>query len=101
VASGGSRLRIRWDRVGRIGLLVVLAVVVGLYIQHALSYLSTRAQADEELAAVRRLAKQNLQLERRLQSLNEASTIAADARSLGMVMPGERPYTITGLPGFR
>ena len=42
---GSPRLRIRWDRAGRVGLLVVLAVVVGLYAQHTLSYFSTRSQA--------------------------------------------------------
>jgi len=75
----------------------VLTVVVGLYVQHALSYLSSRAQADEQLAAQRRLASQNLQLEREQQSLNNPSTIVAQARALGMVAQGERAYAITGL----
>ena len=76
----------------------MLAVVVGLYVQHALSYLSTRVQADEQLAAVQRLARENSQLERQQQSLNDPNTIVADARAFGMVLPGERPYAITGLP---
>jgi len=92
------RLRIRWDRVGRVGLLIVLAVVVGLYVQHALSYFAIRAQADEKLAAVQRMTKVNLALERERQSLTQRSTIAAGARSLGMVMVGEQAYMITGLP---
>ena len=75
----------------------MLTVVVGLYIQHALSYFSERAQADEQLAAVRRLARENAQLERQQQSLNSPTTIVAEARALGMVAPGERAYAITGL----
>ncbi len=75
----------------------MIAVVVGLYVQHALSYLSTRAQADNQLAVERRLARQDLQLERQQQSLNSSSTIIAQARALGMVASGERSYAITGL----
>ena len=33
--------RVRWDRMGRWALLAVLAVVLALYVQPALSYLST------------------------------------------------------------
>jgi cell division protein FtsB len=76
----------------------VLAVVVGLYVQHALAYLSTREQADQQLSIVGSLKRQNAQLEAQQQSLMEPATIERDARILGMVLPGERPYVITGLP---
>jgi cell division protein FtsB len=88
--------RVRWDRIGRITLLVVLAVVVGLYVQHALAYLSTRAQADEQSAIVDKLERQNAALLEQQQSLNQPATIQADARALGMVAPGERPYALIG-----
>jgi cell division protein FtsB len=89
---------VRWDRLGRVSLLVVLTVVVGLYIQHALSYLSTRAQTNQQLSIVQRLSRENAQLEQQQKSLNDPATIQRDARALGMVMAGERPYVITGLP---
>ena len=91
--------RIRWDKVGRVTLLVVLAVVMGLYVDQGLSLLSVKSQADQQRAIVERLAKQNRQLERQQQALNNPATIQADARELGMVLPGERPYVVTGLPG--
>ena len=91
--------RIRWDKVGRVTLLVVLAVVMGLYVGQGLSLLSVKSQADQQRAIVERLAKQNRQLERQQQALNNPATIQADARELGMVLPGERPYVVTGLPG--
>jgi hypothetical protein len=47
-------LRVRWDRAGRVGLLVVLTVVVGLYVQHTLAYLSTKSQADRQQTIVDR-----------------------------------------------
>jgi cell division protein FtsB len=97
VPSKGPKVRIRWERVGRVGLLVVLAVVIGLYAQHTLSYLSTRSQADHQRAIAQRLARENAQLVKEQDSLNNQATIVRDARALGMVRPGERPYVITGL----
>jgi cell division protein FtsB len=98
VVSRPPRLRVRWERVGRIGLLVVLAVVVALYVEHTLSYLSTRAQSDQQQAIVQSLTRQNAQLRAQQKSLNNPATIIRDARGLGMVRPGERPYVIIGSP---
>jgi len=97
-ALRGPKVHVRWDRVGRVGLLVVLAVVIGLYAQHTLSYFSTRSQADQQQAIAQNLARQNAQLVKEEQSLNDPATIVHDARALGMVRPGERAYVITGLP---
>jgi len=90
-------VRVRWDRLGRVGLLVVLTVVVGLYVQHTLSYLSTHSQAEQQLALVQRLTRENAALMREQKSLADPVTIEHDARALGMVRPGERPYVITDL----
>jgi cell division protein FtsB len=90
--------RVRWDRVGRIGLLVVLVVVAGVYVQDALSYFSTRSQAEQQGAIVKHLVRANAELLRQQKSLNDPATIVRDARALGMVRTGERPYVITGLP---
>jgi cell division protein FtsB len=92
-------MRIRWDRVGRIGLLVVLAVVAGVYIQDALSYLSTRSQAEQQQAIVHRLTRENAQLVREQKSLSNPATIVQYARQLGMVKAGERSYAILGMHG--
>lgn len=77
---------------------MVLAVVAGLYIQQGLAYLSVRSQANQQKAIVQRLIRQNAQLRRQQKSLNNPATIMSDARELGMVAPGERPYVVTGLP---
>lgn len=79
-------------------LIAVLAVVAGLYVQQGLRYLSARSQADQQTAIATRLAHQNAQLARQAKSLNNPATIQQDARALGMVRPGERPYVLTGLP---
>jgi cell division protein FtsB len=89
--------RIRWDRIGRIGLLVVLIVVAGLYVQQALAYLSVRGQAHQQQSLVRNLQRQNSALTRQQSSLRNPATVQREARRLGMVRLGERPYVVTGL----
>jgi cell division protein FtsB len=90
--------RVRWDRVGRVGLLVVLAVVAGLYVQQALAYLSVRGQSQQQRAIVRQLERQNAALAAAERSLRNPATVQREARALGMVRLGEHPYVITGLP---
>jgi cell division protein FtsB len=90
---------VRWEKVGRVVLLVVLVVVVGLYVQQGLAYLSVRSQASQQQAIVHSLSRQNAKLIQQQASLNSSATIQRDARALGMVLPGERPYAVTGLPG--
>jgi cell division protein FtsB len=83
--------RIRWDRVGRVALLCVLVVVVGLYIGPARSYWSARGEAKEKREQVQRL-------EARRKALTTPATLEAEARKLGYVMPGEKAYVIEDLP---
>ena len=90
--------KVRWDRVGRVGLLVVFAVVGLLYARQAISYLSVRSQAHQQNAIVKSLTRENAQLRRQATSLENPATIVKDARALGMVKPGERPYVVSGLP---
>jgi cell division protein FtsB len=76
----------------------VLAVVAGLYVQHAIEYLTTRSQAAHQQANVQRLARANAQLRAQQRALNDPVTIKRDARALGMVQSGERPYAVIGQP---
>lgn len=93
------RERIRWDRIGRVSLLVVLCVVGVLYVQQGLAYFSARRQAGQQAAVVKQLQGQNASLRAQQSSLNDPATILRDARALGMVRVGEHPYEVTGLPG--
>src|SRR5205823_3473662 len=90
--------RVRWDRIGRTALLIVLAVVAGLYIQHTIDYFITRSNADAQHAIVRDLARQNASLRAQARALQQPNTIKRYARTLGMVKTGERPYVVIGLP---
>jgi cell division protein FtsB len=63
------------------------------------TYLTQHAQVEQELATQAQLQAQEQQLEQRKQQLSDPAQIQAEARSrLGMVMPGETPYTVQ-LPG--
>ena len=99
VAARGLRGRVRWDRVGRVSLLIVLGVVAGLYVQQALAYLAVRSQANHQRAIVQQLSRSNASLRAQQRSLNATATILREARALGMVGVGEHPYEVTGLPG--
>jgi hypothetical protein len=77
-------------------LLIVLAVVVGLYVKQAVAYFSVRSQADQQMATTLRLARQNRKLVQEQQLLGDPAAIQREARALGMVRQGERPYVIKG-----
>ncbi len=88
----------RWDRIGRTALLIVLVVVAGLYVQHIIEYFMARGAANTQHALVHGLARQNAALRAQRASLQQPDTIRHLARELGMVRSGERPYVILGLP---
>jgi cell division protein FtsB len=76
----------------------VLVVVAGLYVQQALAYLSVRGQSRQQQSIVRGLERENAALAKQQSSLRNPATVAREARALGMVRVGERPYVVTGLP---
>jgi cell division protein FtsB len=97
VLSGGAAA-IRWDRVSRVALLVVLVVLVYLYAGPAHSYWDTVHQAKQRRAEVAELKRENERLRARREALRGASALEREARRLGMVRPGERPYVLEHLP---
>lgn len=100
VVAGGGRA-IRWDRVGRVALLVVLIGVVGLYVGPAISFVSTYREAKARRGEVRTLQAENDRLRARKKALQSKSTMEREARRLGLVRPGEKPFIVRGLPGDR
>ena len=89
---------IRWDRVGRVALLCVLAFVLYLYIGPARSWVSTYGEAKERRAQVAELRDRNLELRARQRELRRPAALEREARRLGMVKAGERAYVVEGLP---
>jgi cell division protein FtsB len=89
---------IRWDRVGRVALLCVLAFVLYLYIGPARSWVSTYGEAKERRAQVAQLRARNHVLRARERQLRRPAALEHEARRLGMVKAGERAYVVEGLP---
>jgi len=89
---------IRWVRVGRIVLLGVLFGLLVLYVGPARSYVQALGQAKARQAEVGALQREHDRLEARKRALNRPGVIEAEARRLGYVKPGERPYVIEDLP---
>jgi cell division protein FtsB len=97
VLAGGAAA-IRWDRVSRAALLLVLLVLVFLYAGPARSYWTTVHEAKQRRAEVTMLKRENERLRARRAALREPSALEREARRLGMVRPGERPYVLEHLP---
>ncbi len=97
VLPGGAQ-RIRWDRVGRTALLLVLVGMAALYVGPLASFWSARGEASAKRAEVQQLREQNVALRAKRVALRSSGAMEAEARRLGMVRPGERPFVVENLP---
>src|SRR5689334_6331092 len=87
--SGPSR--IKWDRVGRIALTLVLAAVLYSYLNPAIDFVKTYTGTTAAKAKRLDLLKQNRLLHRRIQQSGDPQVVERQARGQGMVGEGERP----------
>jgi cell division protein FtsB len=92
VRTAGSG--IRWERVGRVALLGVVCVIVLLYIPPVTHWFQQSGTAARGQAQVRQLKKERVRLRARLHELTGPGSLEREARRLGMVKPGERPYAV-------
>ncbi len=92
---------IRWDRISRYGLLAVLVGLLFLYVGPARSYVDTLRESHHRSSEVQALKRENERLQAKRRSLSDPSTLESEARRLGMVRPGERPYVVRDLPNDR
>ena len=97
-ALGAAALRVRWDRVGRTALRLVLVAVALAYVGPARSLLATWQEKGDKQAQLQQLQHAHDALLRRARELRDPRTVQAEARRLGMVKPGERSYVVSGLP---
>ncbi|MCW3068665.1 MAG: Septum formation initiator [Solirubrobacterales bacterium] len=99
--SGPSRRAgtgVRWDRVGRIAMLCVLAALLYLYLSAGIHMFSTWRQSSHARATVSSMESEHRSLVKQHQMLSQLATVEAEARRLGMMRPGEQPYVMSGLP---
>ena len=93
-----SRGRVRWDRLGRLALLGVLVVILGLYISPAKHWVEQSSTSKAQKQELQTLNQENAALKRRLRGLRDPATLENEARRLGMVKEGERSYVIQNPP---
>jgi cell division protein FtsB len=89
---------IRWDRLSRYGLLIVFVGLLFLYVNPLRSYVDTLQESKKRAAQVSVLETEHRALEARKRALGNPDVVEAEARRLGMVRPGERPFVVRGLP---
>jgi cell division protein FtsB len=94
VAASRPRSSIQWHKVGRLALLFTLFVIVLLYIRPVAHWIQQRSTAAHSQSDLRALQREHDRLESRLNQLSGAGAIEREARKMGMVRRGERPYVV-------
>jgi cell division protein FtsB len=84
--------------VGRIAMGGVLVALAYLYLSAGVHIFSTWRQSHRDNATVAAMEREYKTLSRQHESLARQTTLEAEARRLGMVKKGERPYIVSGLP---
>jgi hypothetical protein len=95
--SGASR--IKWDRVGRVALTLVLAAVLYSYFGPSVNFVKTYTGTTAAKAKQHELLSENRQLHNRIQSADDPLVVDHEARAQGMVAEGETPVVIRGSLG--
>ncbi len=98
-AARSGATRIKWDRVGRIALVVVLAAVLYSYLNPAIDFVKTYTATSAAKAKHHQLLRENRKLHRAVQSADDPIAVDGKARAQGMIAPGETPGIVRGLGG--
>jgi cell division protein FtsB len=99
VGARSTPSRIRWDRVGRIALTVVIAAVLYSYLNPAIDFVKTYTATTAAKAKLHDLQRENRNLHNQVQSSDDPIVIDRKGRSQGMVAEGETPIVLRGLDG--
>ena len=96
--NSGSRLsQVRWDRFGRVCLVLVLFAVLISYIGPTLHVVSSWRESKAAQSRLAELRVENERLTKQAQQLDEPAATLAEARKLGLVAPGEQAYVVKDL----
>src|SRR3954470_19735824 len=91
----GGPIARRWFAMGAL-------VLVGLlYYRPLHDYFEARSQRAVQLAAVRKLEREQAALRKRLRHASSDPALAAEARTLGYVRPGEHLFIVKDIPQWR
>jgi cell division protein FtsB len=93
--SGPSR--IKWDRVGRIALVLVLFAVAYSYLNPAIDLFKTYQSTTAAKAEFHQLLRENKRLHHAVQSSDTPAVVEQAARRQGMIAEGETPFVLHGV----
>jgi cell division protein FtsB len=88
---------VRWDRIGRIALVLVLFGVMVSYLNPLVNLLEAWQGSKSSEAQLAELKREKVELAQRLREVSSPATLEREARRLGMVKPGEHAYVVHGL----
>jgi len=91
--------RVRWDRVGRIALVLVLFGVLVSYLNPLVNLFEAWQGSKSSQQQLEQLKREKVELTGQLRSASSPATLEREARRLGMVKPGEHAYVVHNLPG--
>jgi len=92
--SGRRASRVRWDKLGRVVLVLALFAVLASYVGPALNFFDAWQDSRSERTQLQELQRQNAELRSRAGALEGPDAAERAARRLGMVASGERSYVI-------
>jgi cell division protein FtsB len=91
----GGPIARRWFALGAL-------VLVGLlYYRPLHDYFDARSEQAAQLTAVQKLQRERAALEKRLRQASSDAALAAEARTLGYVLPGEHLFIVKDIPQWR
>jgi hypothetical protein len=79
-------------------MLLVLGALIALYLSAGIHILSTWRQERNDDAAVATLEREHRRLVSQHEALGRQGTVEVEARALNMMVKGEQPYIVSGLP---
>jgi cell division protein FtsB len=91
--------RIRWDRIGRVALTLVLFGVLVSYLNPLVNLADAWRDSGANKEQLAHLRARHEKLEAQVRAADSPVAVEREARKLGMVHPGERAYVIRNLGG--
>jgi cell division protein FtsB len=92
-----SPSRIKWDRVGRIALVLVLFAVAYSYLNPAIDLFKTHQATSAAKVEFHELLRENKRLHKAVQTADKPAVVESTARKQGMIAEGETPFVLHGL----
>ena len=89
--------RIRWDRVGRTALVLVLFGVLMSYLNPVVNLIDAWRDSKAGEERLVELQREQASLEEQVEVASSPLTVEREARRLGMIQAGERSYVVHGL----